>query len=71
MFASFDNQGSATEIRINLRYEVDLGNISNSEHQDILASFVGSICKTSLVESEFKQIGRLPRFYDTSKGERI
>ena len=58
-------------MRINLRYEVDLGNISNSEHQDILASFVGSICKTSLVESDFKQIGRLPRFFDTSKGERI
>lgn len=70
-FASFDNDGTPTEITISLNLEVDLNNISNSQHQEVLSSFVSSICKDSLVQSDFKQVGRLPRFFDTSKAQKI
>jgi len=70
-FASSDNDGLQTVITVQLKLEVDLESISNSQHQDILASFVGAICKTCLVECDFKQVGRLPRFFDTSKPDKI
>lgn len=68
-FPSKDNEDLETVITVKLTHEVDLENISSSKHRDVLTSFVSAICKDTLVQSDFKQVGRLPRFFDTSKAK--
>lgn len=61
-----DNEGVPTVLTIDLEAEIDLHRIVSSKHMDLLADMISGATKDALTAAKFKQVGKVPRFFDTS-----